>query len=185
MRPGDLKDINIPSPWSGRVWARRACSNDGGRFHCNSADCGSGQVECNGAGAAPATLAEFTINGKYGLDYYDVSLVDGFNIRVSIVPQAPCETRSCLFNINSRCPPELIAARNGAGVTIGCESACVKYGSPEYCCTGSYDRPTCPPTRYSMFFKNLCPQAYSYAKDDQSSTSTCNTGVNYHITFCP
>lgn len=42
---------------------------------------GAGKVECSGAGAKPpATLAEFTLNGTGGLDFYDVSLVDGYNL---------------------------------------------------------------------------------------------------------
>ncbi|GKG39347.1 thaumatin-like protein 1, partial [Tanacetum coccineum] len=57
LAPGASNNINIPTPWSGRVWVRYECSNNGGRFQCNSGDCGSGQVACNGAGAKPpATL---------------------------------------------------------------------------------------------------------------------------------
>ncbi|PWA83981.1 thaumatin [Artemisia annua] len=186
LASGASNNINIPTPWSGRVWARFECSNDGGRFHCNSGDCGSGQVACNGAGAIPpATLAEFTIGGSNGKDTYDVSLVDGFNLPVSIVPQGGCATSDCPVDINAQCPSQF-AVRNGSGATIGCKSACVQFGTPQYCCTGDHNTPsTCPPTDYSRFFKNLCPKAYSYAYDDPSSTFTCNTGANYVITFCP
>lgn len=53
---------------------------------CGTADCGSGQVACNGAGAVPpATLAEFTLVPD-GQDVYDISNVDGFNLPVSITP---------------------------------------------------------------------------------------------------
>ena len=181
---GDSRDINISAPWSGRVWARSECSNNGGKFQCNTGDCGSGQIACNGAGATPTTLAEFTIGDSDGKDTYDVSNVDGFNLPISIVPNGGCETADCPVDINAQCPTQL-AQRNGAGATIGCRSACVQFGTPEYCCTGAYDTPTCPPTDYSRFFKNLCPKAYSYAKDDPSSTFTCKTGANYVITFCP
>ncbi|GJS21296.1 thaumatin-like protein 1 [Tanacetum coccineum] len=183
---GASNNINIPTPWSGRVWARFECSNNGGRFQCNSADCGSGQVACNGAGGIPpATLAEFTIGGSDGKDTYDVSLVDGFNLPISIVPNGGCATTDCPVDINAQCPSQF-ALRNGAGATIGCRSACVQFGTPQYCCKGAYNTSsTCPPTDYSRFFKNLCPNAYSYAYDDPSSTFTCNTGANYVITFCP
>ncbi|GJW20804.1 thaumatin-like protein 1 [Tanacetum coccineum] len=185
LASGASNDINIPTPWSGRVWARYECSNDGGTFHCNSGDCGSGQVACNGAGGAtPTTLAEFTI-GDSGKDTYDVSLVDGFNLPVSIVPNGGCETADCPVDINAQCPSQF-AVPNGSGATIGCKSACVQFGTPEYCCTGDHSTPsTCPPTTYSMFFKNLCPRAYSYAYDDPSSLFNCATGANYDITFCP
>lgn len=86
LASGASNNIDIPTPWSGRVWARYECSNDGGNFRCNNGDCGSGQVTCNGAGATPpATLGEFTIGGANGQDFFDVSLVDGFNVPVSML----------------------------------------------------------------------------------------------------
>ncbi|BAF23608.2 Os08g0381600 [Oryza sativa Japonica Group] len=33
--------------------------------------------------------------------------------------------------------------------------------------------------------KGLCPDAYSYAKDDQTSTFTCPAGTNHRVDFCP
>ena len=38
-------------------------------------------------GQPPATLAEFTLNGWGNQDYYDVSLVDGYNLQMSIHPK--------------------------------------------------------------------------------------------------
>lgn len=186
LAPQASNTINIPPPWSGRIWARFQCSDNGGTFTCGSGDCGSGQVACNGAGAAPpATLVEITLGGANGQDFYDISLVDGFNLPVSVVSQGDCPDISCPVDINSQCPSEL-AVTDGSGGTIGCKSACIAFNTPEYCCTGAFSTPdTCPPTDYSRTFKNLCPDAYSYAYDDQSSTFTCNTGTNYDITFCP
>nr|GEZ63674.1 hypothetical protein [Tanacetum cinerariifolium] len=186
LASGASNNINIATTWIGRVWARFECSNNGGRFQCNSGDFGSGQVTCNGAGAKPpATLAEFTIGGSGGKDFYDVSLVDGFNLPVSIVPNGGCARADCPVDINARCPSQF-ALRNRAGAAIGCRSAREQFGTPRYCCTGANNTPsTCPLTNYSRFFKNLCPKAYSYAYDDLSSTFTCNTGANYVITFCP
>ena len=81
--------LDTPVPWSGRSWARTGCSTDAsGNFVCVTGDCGSGQVTCNGAGAIPpATLAEFNIPAGGGQDFYDVSLVDGFNLPMSVTPQ--------------------------------------------------------------------------------------------------
>ncbi|CAN1275926.1 Thaumatin-like protein 1a, partial [Linum perenne] len=57
---------------------------------------------------------------------------------------------------------------------------------PEYCCSGAYASPTkCTPSSYAKLFKSQCPQAYSYAFDDRSSTFTCPTGKDYIVTFCP
>ncbi|KAK2992916.1 hypothetical protein RJ640_024070 [Escallonia rubra] len=180
--------LDVTAPWSGRIWPRFVCSNADGKFTCNSGDCGSGDVACNGAGGAPpTTLAEFTLAAPGGKDFYDVSLVDGFNLPVDVTPQdgSDCSSTSCPVDINARCPPELLV-KNTDGGTIGCKSACLAFNQPQYCCTGAYGSPqTCPPTGYSKFFKSNCPQAYSYAYDDTSSLFTCQAGANYAITFCP
>ncbi|PIA37123.1 hypothetical protein AQUCO_03000002v1 [Aquilegia coerulea] len=180
------QSINAPAGWSGRFWARTDCTNRG-RFTCATADCGSGQLGCNGAaGAPPATLAEFTLNGGGNQDFYDTSLVDGFNLPMSVTPlgRPGCRATACQANINSVCPPELSVKSNGR--TISCKSACVAFNQPQYCCLGEFATPDkCHPTNYSRIFKNACPQAYSYAYDDRSSTFTCSGGANYLITFCP
>ncbi|XP_074276495.1 thaumatin-like protein 1b [Silene latifolia] len=187
LAQGASRTLTAQPSWSGRIWARSQCFMDGGRFVCRSADCGSGQVACNGGGAIPpASLAEFTLNGHGNLDYYDVSLVDGFNLPVRISPRAGCPSTACPVDVNRICPQEL-SIRDPRGGIIGCKSACLAFHQDQYCCTGSHNTPkTCPPTNYSQFFKNQCPQAYSYAYDDTSSTFTCGSGsTNYVVTFCP
>ncbi|KAF2289847.1 hypothetical protein GH714_038893 [Hevea brasiliensis] len=182
--------LDVQPPWSGRFWARSGCTTDpSGKFKCATADCGSGQVQCNGAGAIPpASLAEFTLAPNSGKDFFDVSVVDGFNLPLSISPQgddASCKSTSCPGNINAVCPPEL-AVKGADGSVIACKSACLAFDQSQYCCTDQYGTPDkCPPTNYSIIFKNQCPQAYSYAYDDSTSTFTCGAGANYLITFCP
>lgn len=180
--------LNIPSQWSGRIWARFICSNDGGRFSCRSGDCGSGRIECGGAGAVPpATLVEFTLLGDGGQDFYDISLVDGFNLPVTAAPQTGrCTTISCPVDINKKACPKELAVNDTDGGIIGCKSACVAFNQPQYCCTGDHGTPDkCKPTYYSNIFKRHCPQAYTYAYDDKSSLFTCKGQPNYVITFCP
>ncbi|CAL9776353.1 unnamed protein product [Musa acuminata subsp. burmannicoides] len=185
---GASLSVDAPPAWGGRMWARHRCSTDSsGRFSCLSGDCGTGQVACNGAGGAPpTTLVEFTLQGDGGKDFYDVSCVDGFNVPVSVVPSggSNCDSTSCRTNINARCPTELqMLAQDGS--VVGCKSACLAFDTDEYCCRGQYGGPdTCKPTSYSKMFKDACPQAYSYAYDDKSSTFTC-VGANYDITYCP
>ncbi|KAL4346738.1 hypothetical protein GQ457_17G010220 [Hibiscus cannabinus] len=181
--------LDVPAPWSGRFWGRTQCANTSGKFQCATADCGSGQITCNGAGAIPpASLIELTLAANGGKDFYDVSLVDGFNLPLSISPQGGsggCSATSCPANVNAACPPELQIKGSDGGV-IACKSACLAFNQPQYCCTGAYGSPdTCHPTQYSKIFKGQCPQAYSYAFDDKSSTFTCSGGPNYLITFCP
>ncbi|KMS99929.1 hypothetical protein BVRB_1g017740 [Beta vulgaris subsp. vulgaris] len=186
---GATLSLDVPTHWSGRFWARTLCHSDPtGNFRCMTGDCGSGEISCNGKGGAPpATLAEFTLAGNMNKDFYDISLVDGFNLPLSVVPQGgttDCPSTSCTANLNTQCPETLAVKDQGS--TIGCNSACVALNQPQYCCTGEHNTPqTCPPTSQSQYFKSQCPQAYSYAYDDSTSTFTCPTGVNYLITFCP
>ncbi|KAK3013386.1 hypothetical protein RJ639_010055 [Escallonia herrerae] len=183
----DIINFNISAPWSGRIWSRFVCSNAAGNFTCLSGDCGSGKLECDGAGGQPpATLVQFNL-AEFGNDFYDVSIVDGFNLPVLVTPQdgSGCYSTGCPTDINAVCP-RAFSVKNTDDGTIGCKSACTAFHRPIYCCTEYYGTPkTCGPTKYSNFFKRLCPQAYSYAYDDKTSTFTCMAGINYAITFCP
>ncbi|KAI5319741.1 hypothetical protein L3X38_039449 [Prunus dulcis] len=183
LAKGSTRSFQAPTGWSGRFWGRTGCNFDGsGHGSCSTGDCGSGQLECNGAGAAPpATLAEFTL-GSGSQDFYDVSLVDGYNLPMIVEGSGgsgTCASTGCATDLNRRCPAELKVDGGGA-----CKSACDAFGSPEYCCNGDYGSPsTCKPSMYSQLFKSACPKSYSYAYDDASSTFTC-TGADYTITFC-
>ncbi|XP_077221294.1 thaumatin-like protein 1 [Tasmannia lanceolata] len=178
------RSFQAPTGWSGRFWGRTGCNFDNsGQGSCSTGDCGSGQIECNGAGAIPpATLAEFTL-GSGTQDFYDVSLVDGYNLPMIVTGSGGtgnCAATGCVVDLNQHCPPEL---RVGDGEA--CRSACEAFGKPEFCCSGEYSTPnTCRPSVYSEMFKSACPKSYSYAYDDATSTFTC-TGANYEITFCP
>ncbi|XP_038720068.1 thaumatin-like protein 1 [Tripterygium wilfordii] len=190
VQPGESTSLPVPTSWSGRLWGRTFCSQDSttGKFTCLTADCGSSTIECAGGGAVPpATLAEFTLNGANGLDFYDVSLVDGYNLPMLITPLGGgnCTTTGCLVDLNRACPAELKVTESINGEGVACKSACEAFGDPQYCCSGAYDTPdTCKPSSYSQLFKSACPRAYSYAYDDGTSTFTC-PAADYVITFCP
>ncbi|KAL9289300.1 putative Thaumatin family [Arabidopsis thaliana] len=138
-------------------------------------------MECNGSGAEPpATLAEFTLGISGSLDFYDVSLVDGYNLPMIVEGSGLCPTTGCVTDLNQNCPTELKAKRS-----LACRSACEAFGRPEYCCSGAYGSPdSCKPSMYSQVFKSACPKSYSYAYDDATSTFACS-GADYTITFCP
>lgn len=191
LKSGKSRTITIPKSWSGRIWARTLCTHHQNQtFSCVTGDCGSQKLECAGSGAAPpATLAEFTLNGAGGLDFYDVSLVDGYNLPMLVVPKGGrgggCGATGCLVDLNGACPAELKVAREGRGGSVACKSACEAFGDPRYCCSEAYATPdTCFPSVYSLFFKHVCPRAYSYAYDDKTSTYTCGS-ADYVIIFCP
>lgn len=190
LNPGESRSFQASPGWSGRFWGRTGCTFDAnGQGSCATGDCGSNQMSCNGAGATPpATLAEFTIgsgsgSGSNALDFYDVSLVDGYNLPMAVDASGgtgACGTTGCVTDLNRMCPTELRAADGQA-----CKSACEAFGTPEYCCSGSFGSPdTCRPSVYSEVFKSACPRSYSYAYDDATSTFTC-TGADYTIIFCP
>ncbi|GMN48702.1 hypothetical protein TIFTF001_017867 [Ficus carica] len=192
LRSGESRSFHVPRAWSGRFWARTHCGRDSaGKFTCLTGDCGSGRVECEGSGAKPpASLAEFTLNGADGLDFYDVSLVDGYNLPMLIVPRrgtrGGCGATGCLVDLNGACPAALRVARESGGRgSVACRSACEAFGDPRFCCSEAYNTPdTCGPSAYSLFFKHACPRAYSYAYDDKTSTYTC-ASADYTIIFCP
>ncbi|CAA7022099.1 unnamed protein product [Microthlaspi erraticum] len=195
LNSSEARVISMPASWSGRIWGRTLCNQNAttGKFTCVTGDCGSSKIECSGAGGIPpATLAEFTLNGAGNLDFYDVSLVDGYNVPMTIVPHGGaagvgnCKATGCAVDLNSLCPEKLkVTVETAAGVAVACKSACEAFGTPEYCCSGAFATPnTCRPSEYSGLFKKACPTAYSYAYDDGTSTFTCS-GADYLITFCP
>ncbi|XP_078446690.1 thaumatin-like protein 1 [Wolffia australiana] len=190
LNAGKGAAMAAPPAWSGRFWARTGCAGSSpGQFKCATGDCGSGKIECGGAaGAPPATLVEITLAaGGGGNDFYDISLVDGFNVPVSISRRG-CATASCAADVNVVCPKELRVLEKDKTTVAACMSACEKFGDPVYCCTGEYGgAATCQPSVYSRVFKRACPLAYSYAFDDASSVFTCASfsAAEYLVTFCP
>ncbi|KAJ1399299.1 Thaumatin, conserved site [Sesbania bispinosa] len=79
--------LEVPEGWSGRIWGRQGCCFDPktGKGSCETGDC-AGLLKCGGIGGVPpATLVEMTLGTpQSGLHFYDVSLVDGFNLPVSM-----------------------------------------------------------------------------------------------------
>ncbi|CAH8277383.1 unnamed protein product [Arabidopsis lyrata] len=194
LKKGETRVINVPSSWSGRLWGRSLCSTSStGNFSCATGDCGSGKIECSGGTAAlPTTLIDFTLDGSKGQDFYDVSVVDGYNLPLVVVPQGSgrgrtCSSVGCVVNLNKTCPLELkVMGSSDKEHPIACMNACEKFRLPEFCCYGEYGTPEkCQPTLYSKNFKNDCPLAYSYAYDNENSTVRCSNSPNYVITFCP
>jgi hypothetical protein len=186
---GASQAVPIPqSPWSGRFWGRLGCEFDPqGQGTCESGDCAGG-VGCSGWGK-PATLAEMTIGGFMGNEFYNLSLIEGFNVTMRISPTAGtftpsgdprwCGGPACTQDVNAACPPEL---RRGNT----CYGACFALGGDDNCCEGAFLPATgrCVPTPHSQFFKGQCPDAYSYPADDATSVYSCQATA-YEVTFCP
>ncbi|KAL9104932.1 MAG: hypothetical protein Q9163_000177 [Psora crenata] len=113
LDPGDTRNLTVGADWQGRVWGRTNCSfndegtgpsnaggNDGGGRACTTGDC-NGIVDCKGD--TPVSLAEFTLASSSGQTFYDISLVDGYNLPMAIISLNPESGNSTLQDI----PPNL------------------------------------------------------------------------------
>jgi hypothetical protein len=197
MDPGSTRTVVVPGGmWVGRFFGRTGCRFDStGVGSCDTGSCGRGEKCGSATGQPPATLVEFTTGAAGGQDFYDLSLVDGYNLPMAVAPLPGTFTRSgggtfdcgtaiCSRDLNLDCPPELQFKDRG-GRVVACLSACERFRTEAFCCSGAHNTPaTCPPFDYSRLFKAACPTAYSYAYDDATSTYTCR-GEDYGIWFCP
>ncbi|KAK9663944.1 hypothetical protein RND81_14G008400 [Saponaria officinalis] len=183
LQPGKSSFFTAPTGWHGRVWGRTGCSFDNtGNGTCQTGSCGS-SLKCSEPGQQPATIAEFTLGQT---DFYDVSLVGGFNLPMTVSPRdgkGNCSTAGCDGDLRDNCPQELAVKDDGK--TTACRSPCDKFNTDQYCCRGTYGSPmSCQATNYSTSFKKVCPAAYSYAFDDPTSVVTCSSVSGYIVTFC-
>jgi len=138
-----------------RFWARTGCKHDSnGHLVCQTGDCPlppAGYTATNdgthcyvastGAsigGMPPSTLAEFTLGGGSTItnfpDFYDLSLVDGFNVPIQIVPSNginqpgagyfSCGSPACQTLDCTKMPKEL-QLTDSAGKVYACVSICI------------------------------------------------------------
>ncbi len=177
LDPGQSFVAGVDNGWSGRVWGRFDCTADS-----------MGKLACSDD-PFPSTLSELTLSKDQGtgLDFYDVSLVDGFDLPMALIavgftpdPAHPysCGAPTCAQDLRPMCPAPLQDVVGGQ--TLACANdACKVLGN---------NQPTSPdctyPNQYTEFFKTGCPQAYSYPSDDPTSTFTCK-GKDYQVVFCP
>ncbi|EIW81908.1 thaumatin-like protein [Coniophora puteana RWD-64-598 SS2] len=195
---GNTVTFDVPDNWTaGRIWGRRECdfSTNPGPNSCVDGGCNGGLL-CTDPGVPPASLAEFTLNAN-NMDYYDVSLVDGFNIPMAIDNTAGCSQASCPVDLNPNCPSDIAGPTDSSGAVVGCKSACYanldgNQADSANCCSGSHNTAaTCPPSGVAHYdyFKSSCPNSYAYAYDESSGTAlwTCaySASTDYTVTFCP
>ncbi|GFP85324.1 thaumatin-like protein [Phtheirospermum japonicum] len=174
---GETWTVNVPASTTGRIWARTGCFFDrAGLGRCLTGDC-KGLLQCRSNGAPPNTLAEYSLNQSDDMDFFDVSLVEGFNVPIGFSAiSGSCQVIRCVANINGQCPRELRAPG-------GCNNPCTVYRTDQYCCNLSSN---CGPTPYSRFFKGRCPNTRTYPRDDDTGLFTCDDGAhNYRVVFCP
>lgn len=255
---GNSTRLWVSPNWQGRIWGRTNCTIDGDSCSCKTGDCLS-KLDCDISvsggelqiaaqtdflqGDTPATLAEFTLEGGLhgGQTFYDISLVDGYNLPMGInyipaknttfIPPnltnvaciatpgwlykpnqtgtyysnssfpVPLEDSESNDSIKDWCPWPLLAfppKKPGDGVYpypdddvkrpvfSPCNSACAATGKDSDCCVGKWHDPNkCKPGRYSNSIKSICPDAYSFAFDDQKSTFIVPKGGGWEVVMCP
>ncbi|KAE8055281.1 hypothetical protein FH972_012132 [Carpinus fangiana] len=159
--PGGGRRLDRGQSWTLNVAAGTAMARIWGRTNCNFDAGGRGHCQTGDCGGV--------------LDCK--GWVDGFNIPMDFSPTSGgCRGMKCTADINGQCPGEL-------KVPDGCNNPCTVFKTNEYCCTQGQG--TCGPTNFSRFFKDRCPDAYSFPQDDPTSTFTCPGGTNYRVVFCP
>ncbi|KAK7393204.1 hypothetical protein VNO78_21731 [Psophocarpus tetragonolobus] len=84
-------------------------------------------------------------------DFYDISLVDGFNLLLFVIPQGGlkgCNRTSCPSDVNTVCLPNFVV-EGSDGSVIAYKSARLALDQPEYCCIRPFASANkCPPTPF-------------------------------------
>ncbi|MET8824369.1 thaumatin family protein [Streptomyces sp. NPDC004610] len=188
LTPGQSMSVTVENDWGGRIWGRTGCASTAAG-KCATGHCTS---VCGGYNP-PTTLGEFTFDAYAGMDFYDVSMVDGSNLPMYInvshtstvdpVSSSGCYQGVCTSEVD--CPTEMQAVSGGQ--VIGCKPPCEAFGGNTYCCLAEWaGRENCIPSKwpvdYTQVFKRAAPYAYSYAFDD-AATMSCKGACYYRVTF--
>ncbi|CAJ0575716.1 unnamed protein product, partial [Mesorhabditis spiculigera] len=198
LEPWTSKVVQVPNGWQGKIWSRMQCDE---RMFCATGDCGTGKSECEGKdGKPPYTMAEFKMNpgGSNGQDRYTISLANGYNVHMIIIPidgtfrftkgNYDCSIGGgCVDDLISNCPNELQVLSEGR--LVACNSPCHVFKSDLHCCRGKYNTSSaCPVSAYGAVFKMMCPASYSYPFDMSAQAFTCRgkekPSAAYTVQFC-
>lgn len=193
LGPDECVAVVVADVQSGRAWAATGCDDDGD--NCTS-DGGQGR----------GTLVQFTINAG-GVDNYNVTLSDGFNLPVEMRPigsttsdpgDEDCQPAGCAADLGVVCPEGL--GRPGSGEDQaycanpcnacdecpGCSSCdpdspdCSACGDfAEFCCTFT----DCDSSRLAQQWMSLCPHALFLGSE--GSFFSCTQQPDYDLVFCP
>jgi PKD repeat protein len=168
---GGTESYPVNDGWQGAWFGRTNCSFTGDLGSCETGNClatdGWGHLQCSGVGStAPASKGEMNMDLTSGIDYYDVSLVDGYNLPMQITPRDynpayvnadpadlfRCTSAGCLnSSALSSCPSDLTYLPNGnlVGCQDDCSLATIYHNvSPYYFTQSQVDAYCCPDTTY-------------------------------------
>jgi hypothetical protein len=107
-----IVDYGLQYPWNGNVAGRTLCSST----FCQTGDCGNGQGGCpiGVSFSQPVTLGEITMLRNSGADSYDVSILNGTNVPMQMMP-----TTTGTFNPNSAALSEFSCTSPGSKSSSG------------------------------------------------------------------
>jgi len=206
----------IPKGWGGRFWGRTGCTQQDGGLSCRTGQCGppypaTGELECTSSGNAPMTLFEPTLDTIQGVgivDFYDVSLVSGYNVPLEVKPSSSgcVVTGACTSDLNETCPTALQVT--GPACTqgecplggfcvddvcvVGCLDPCDACGASSppaeldcmanmdfYCCGGAQASNSCNSASATCFDDRDCQNL-----SNGVLTATCDTSTNLCMRAC-
>jgi hypothetical protein len=165
------------------------------KAQCMSGNCGD-SYDCsynNFSDRAPTSLTEFCFDCGLGFHYYDVSLVDGYNLSINITPVGGSATNPlnpndpfwnqtglCINNIDLRSRNEDKFSLNAATLPESIPPSNYVVGVFSNC--GYYEYPTapaadCDPTtdERCKYWRSFCCQSNSYGKTC-GSDADCDAG---------
>ena len=156
----DSHALAVKEGWQVAFWGRTGCSADDNDLACETGAAVSNKdktdkLKAGGIGSIyPATKGEIKFDGYGNQDYYDISIVDGFNLPIQIElvtgtykkvgrsdSQYDCTVAGGGADLNAKVLDEVpLLAYNASGKTVGVYSACkysydtTKIENKEYCC---------------------------------------------------
>jgi len=191
LAPGDCLAVPFRSVVGGRAWGGTDCVGD---------------VCASDGASGRGTLVQFDVP-EDGLSLYNVSLVDGFNLPIEMLPvgvampdpDGPCRAARCAASLEVGCPEPLRRYDEG-GALAYCESICRACGACEGCndcgdlgaaacgecsevadvCCGGMG---CEGNAYTTVWTSLCPDALTFAGD--AAYVGCDQSADFDLTFCP
>ncbi|CAM6098612.1 unnamed protein product [Calypogeia fissa] len=152
---GQSEQMQVPSPWLGGViWASKNANPNN----------------------AQATQIEFTMGGFNGQDFYDISVVNAYNMPAKIQPTSlvngdhenglRCGSPMCSIpDINVVCIKEN------------------KFQSPDNACINT-DGTEKVRTESTALFSEHCPNVATYSSEP-NTVHTCSFGTQYDVIWCP
>ncbi|XP_074304380.1 PR5-like receptor kinase [Silene latifolia] len=109
LHEGESSVVAISTEWNGRVWGRTLCSinKSTGHFSCQTGVCTTGNIQCTSSYITPVTLAEFSLGQFNNEDFYDVSVLAGYNLPLLVAPSVAslpgCKVIGYVFDLQKSC----------------------------------------------------------------------------------